>query len=39
MAASKTLLAHYGVSSRILLNGAEGIVVGRGPATAAEDSL
>lgn len=32
MAAPKTLLALYGVSSRILINGAEGIVVGGAPA-------
>ncbi len=36
MAAPKTLLALYGVSSRILLNGAEGIVVGRGTRSSAQ---
>ncbi len=35
MAAPKTLLALYGVRSRILLNGAESIVVGRGTRSSA----
>lgn len=35
MAAPKTLLALYGVSSRILINGAEGIVVGGGTRSSA----